>query len=368
MSIYKNKKIILVLSQRDIMHPYAGGAEWFIHNVSKEIAKEVHLVHLSSWNEKQNMREEWIDGIHYIRKGNGLFSVILEGIKFYFKNRKEIILVIDHSNTHQFFTFLWARSKRVFLIHQLSQEIWEYFLGKFLGKIMKFMENFLLLLSRGTTITVSNSTRIDLENKGFKKVYVCPQGNANKYSELPNIDKKEDYLIYMGRLVPYKRVEDAIMLAQKLNKKIYIVGHGSKRYEAYLEEFSENLGVDCEFLGFLKKQDKDDLAERAHMLIMPSIREGWGIVVTEAGNLGTPSLVYPVNGTIEITDYGNTGFVAAEISWESLLDRYNKITQEEYIRMREKAFDFSIKFNWSNAAKEFEKIIKDILFNRGVEL
>lgn len=368
MSIENNKKVILVLSQRDIRHPYAGGAEWFIHNVSKEIAKDAHLIHLSSWHANHKVREEWIDGIHYIRKGNGLFSVILEGIKFHLKNRKEIVLVIDHSNTHQFFTFLWTSSKRVFLIHQLSQEIWGYFFGTFLGRIFKAMEELLLFLSRGTTITVSNSTKSDLEARGFKEVYVCPQGNANKYDKLPNITEKEDYLIYVGRLVPYKRVEDAIMLAQELNKKICIIGHGTKKYETYLKNLSKELGVNCEFFGYLKKQDKDKLIEKAHMLIMPSIREGWGIVVTEAGNLGTPSLVYPVNGTIEITDYGNTGFVASEVSWRSLLDRYNKITQEEYIKMREKAFEFSTKFKWNSAAKEFAKIINEILSNRGVKL
>ena len=42
-------------------------------------------------------------------------------------------------------------------------------------------------------------------------------------------------------------------------------------------------------------------------LMFPSIREGWRIPVTEAGCVGTPSIVYDLPGIREVADYGRTG-------------------------------------------------------------
>ena len=75
------------------------------------------------------------------------------------------------------------------------------------------------LLSRGTTITVSNSTKKDLLERHFKDVYICPEGNYIRYESY--LIMKKDYFIYVGRLVPYKRVEDAILMAHHLKEIVY---------------------------------------------------------------------------------------------------------------------------------------------------
>jgi len=362
-----NKKFILVLSQRDIKHPYKGGAEVYLHNALKQISKKIPIVHLSAYHPKQNVKEESIDNIYYIRRGKSLLSLTWEAIIFYFKNRDNIVAIIDHSNTHQFFTFIWARKKRVFFIHQLTLNIWPYFFGKILGFFLRIAEEILIFLSRGTTITVSNSTKKDLLERHFKDVYICPEGNYIRYESLPD-NEKEDYFIYVGRLVPYKRVEDAILMAHHLKKKLYIVGRGKDKYVNKLKKLIKELGSDCEITGFLSVEEKEKLIKKAKLLIMPSIREGWGLVITESANLGTPSLVYPVHGVIEAVNYGKAGFLAKDTSWHSLVDAYNKITDKDYEKIRVAAFEYSKKFTWDKTAKEFEKIIKKILEKEGFKL
>jgi glycosyltransferase involved in cell wall biosynthesis len=365
--IFGNSKFILVLSQRDIKHPQAGGAEVYTHNALKELAKDITVVHLGMNHPNHKVDREIIDNIYYIRKGKSLLSTTFEGFRFYRKYKNQIITVIDHTNTHQFFTFLWCRCKRILFIHQFALEIWGYFFGKLPGKVFSFFEELLMRLSRGTTITVSNSTKQDLLDRGYKDIHVCTEGNYIRYNNLPDINEKKDYLIYVGRLVPYKRVEDAILLAHKLNKKLIIVGGGSKKYTQKLQTLINYLKADCEMLGYVKKEDKESLVKKAYMLVMPSIREGWGLVITESANLGTPSLVYPAQGVIEAVDYGRAGFLASEVSVDSLVKEFKKITPELYTQKRISAFEYSLKFTWEKTALEFKEIIRKILAARGID-
>jgi len=350
---------ILVLSQRDIKHPQAGGAEKYLHNALQYLAKERTVVHLGC-DFDGAVKEEIIDNIHYVRGGKNLLSVIFKGKKLYRKHKKQIVMVIDHSNTHQFFTFLWARKKRVFFIHQLALEVWEYYYGG-IGKVLRFFEEILIRLSRGTAITVSPSTEKDLRDRGFKNVYVCEEGNEIICDTLPDISIKEDYLLYVGRLVPYKRVEDVIMLAKVLQRHVKIMGRGPEKYTNKLIELVKKYNVDCEFTGFVSKEEKIDIMKKAYILVLPSIREGWGLVITESANLGTPSLVYSVNGVVDAVDRGRAGFIAPQINFHSLENMIRKMEPQFYTLKREKAFEFSLKFTWEKTAIQFRDTVNEIL-------
>lgn len=353
---------ILVLSQRDIKHPKAGGAEKYLHNALIDLAKEHQVVHFAA-GFQGGADEEIIDNIRYIRDGNNLLSVITRGMSFYRKYKAQVQLVIDHSNTHQFFTFLWARKKRVFFIHQMAIECWEYYYGK-KGKLFRWLEEILIRLSKGTTITVSPSTKQDLVNRGFKDVYVCAEGNDIILNELPSSEIKEDYLTYVGRLVPYKKVEDVIMLGKVLQMPVKIIGRGSDDYTNKLKRLVDKYKVDCEFTGFVSKEEKIDIVKKAKYNVLPSIREGWGLVITEAANLGTPSIVYNVNGVVDAVNQGRAGFIASQQNFHSLENIVRKTTSTEYNYVREKAFEYSLEFTWEETSKQFQQAINTILEKR----
>ncbi|PKM95086.1 MAG: glycosyl transferase family 1 [Firmicutes bacterium HGW-Firmicutes-1] len=354
-----SEKFILILSQRDISHPAAGGAEKYLHKAISVLAEKEKIIHLGCAFDGCK-KEEIIDGVQYVRHGKNLFTVIFYGIKFYLHNRRQVLMVIDHSNTHQFFTFLWVRKKRVFFIHQLALDIWPYYFGK-IGNIFWVLEELLIRLSRGRAITVSESTKNDLASRKFKEIYVVPEGNDIVCHELPSDESKQDYLLYVGRMVPYKRVEDAILVAAKLEKKLIIIGRGPKKYTDFLKVYAEKVQADCEFLGFISKEEKTQRMKDAYLLLMPSIREGWGLVITESSNLGTPSVVYNVNGVIEAVNYGKAGYIAKNMSVEGMLEVIRDITPEGYKKIREDAFDYSLKFTWEQTAQIFADTIHSIL-------
>jgi glycosyltransferase involved in cell wall biosynthesis len=51
-----------------------------------------------------------------------------------------------------------------------------------------------------------------------------------------------------------------------------------------------------QFLGAVSQTEKFERLQRAHVLIATSVREGWGLVVSEAAIVGTPSIAYDVAG------------------------------------------------------------------------
>ena len=122
----KDKITILSLSWRDIKSPNAGGAEVHTHEMLSRADKSKFRIYHFSPRYGSLPKSEVIDGVMYIRAGN-VISVIFHAWIFYLTNRKNIDFVIDQCNTHRFFTLFWVRrEKRIFYIHQLTKEIWDY--------------------------------------------------------------------------------------------------------------------------------------------------------------------------------------------------------------------------------------------------
>lgn len=153
-----NKITILSLSWRDITSPNAGGAEVHTHEMLRRVDKnKFRIYHLSTRTDNQ-LESEIIDGVTYLRYGN-VSTVIFSAVRFYLLNRQSIDFVIDQCNTHRFFTPFWVEpEKRIFYIHQLTKEIWDYSAKFPFSKIGKVLEEWFLWLNRhDPVITVSES-------------------------------------------------------------------------------------------------------------------------------------------------------------------------------------------------------------------
>ena len=377
-----NKITILALSWRDIKSPSSGGAEVHTHEMLSRVDNnKFRILHFSPLY--QNMKlYECIDGVHYVRKGNVL-SVILFAWLFYIKNRKKIDFVIDQCNTHRFFTPFWVnRKKRVFYIHQLTREIWDINLKFPLSKIGRCMETPLLKIYKNDfAITVSESTRKDLVAVGFdeSKIFIVPNGvNFVPWKPEEFLEKEKiPTFIYVGRYASYKGIDDAIDALGKLKEtgcsaKLWILG---KRNETYidnnLQPISEKYGLswgdknkdgDIITWGFVSEQEKLELISRATAVVFPSIREGWGIPITEAGNVGTPSIVYDSPGIRDAVDFGKAGYLCKSNDSNGLLEQMFLAVNDKlvYNNKISAAYCFSKQFQWNKIGEIFETIINTI--------
>jgi glycosyltransferase involved in cell wall biosynthesis len=132
-------------------------------------------------------------------------------------------------------------------------------------------------------------------------------------------------VVFAGRHIPEKRapaVVAAVAEAQKqlpeLRAKIF--GDGPER-PAVMRCIAElGVGDDVEAPGFVAAEEVDAALREALCLLLPSSREGYGLVVVEAAAAGTPSIVVrgPDNAATELVAEGENGFVAASADVEHL--------------------------------------------------
>lgn len=377
-----NRRTILSLSWRDIKSPTAGGAEVHTHEMLHRMNSDKYrIIHLSAMYDGLEEQEE-IDGVNYIRKGN-VFSCIIYARKYYKKNRDNIDFVIDQCNTHRYFTPFWVeKEKRIFYIHQLTREIWDINLKFPFSKIGKALETPLLKLNKNDyVITVSESTKNDLVDVGFEaeKIFIVPNGISFEPWTREQFCEKEKNptFIYVGRYANYKGINVAVEAIGKLKKdypdiRLWILG---KRNDKYISEVLKPISNkyclrwgdrdsygDIITWGYVSEEEKLTLISRATALVFPSIREGWGIPITEAANVGTPSIVYDSPGIRDAVDFGSAGYLCKENNLNEIC-RLMKCTindVEKYEETKEKAYDFSKVLVWSEVGKKFEEAIERI--------
>jgi glycosyltransferase involved in cell wall biosynthesis len=377
----KEKQItILALNWRDIQNPISGGAEVHAHEMFSRNSNEFQIVHLSP-EFPECKQEEIIDGIRYIRKGN-FATVIFYAMKYYIKNRAVIDLVIDQCNAHRFFTsFYVPQKKRIFYTHQLYRELWFVMAKPPISWLGYIAETPMLRLNRrDRTITVSDSTKQGLLDVGYKNenITIIPNGISFELTPYEQLSEKNEIptFIYAGRYANSKGINYAVEAVGRLKKQgvraqLQLLGRPHERYmedvlEPICEEYGLNMGKNeqCDIIirGFVTEEEKLRLLAKAHALVLPSTREGWGIVIIEAAVEGTPSIVYNSPGCVDAVNYGEAGYLCPNNCVDEIVQNMLSVINDagRYETMRKKAYEFSKQFQWDRSAKKFEKLIMDI--------
>jgi glycosyltransferase involved in cell wall biosynthesis len=290
---------ILIFNWRDLAHPKAGGAEVYTHNIAVEFTKMGHTVTLFTSAVEDVPSSEVLDGIQIVRRGSHV-GVYRQARKYYLREGQgKFDVVIDEINTRPFFSHKWVKDATVIaLIHQVCRDVWYYQLPPPLAVLGRywFEPRWLRSYREVPIITVSESSKESLSLYGLNEVTVVPEGyrRIENPPEVPKEDKPT--VVFVGRLTSNKRPEEAIRAFEILRADMptavmWVIGAGP--LESRLRDMAPD-GV--EFLGRLSEEEKHNRLARAHILVATSVREGWGLVVTEAANLGTPTIAYDVPG------------------------------------------------------------------------
>jgi len=355
---------ILILSWRDIKSPFSGGAEIFTYENAKRWVKSGHEVTWFTSDFGDCDKEEVIDGIKIIRRGTEK-TVHYQAFRHYNKFfRGKFDLFIDQINTIPFLTPLYVKEKKVALIFQLARGVWFYEAAFPISLIGFVAEYFYLKLYRNTpVITISKSTKQDLLNLGFyKEVSVLPVGIS--FKPLEQIPQKEvnPTLIYVGRLRKSKRIHHIIRALEIVRKKIpniqlrIVGGCGKLPYIKKLNYLVRkcNLQNNVIFHGYVNEQTKRDLLKQSHAIVLSSIREGWGIVVSEANALSTPAIAYNIHGIRDAIIDGQTGLLTKKNNPRVLSEAIITLLSDKnlYAKMRQMALNKGKEFSWDKSAEE----------------
>lgn len=106
-------------------------------------------------------------------------------------------------------------------------------------------------------------------------------------------DKKDNFFLFISRLVPYKKADLVVATFTKLGLPLVVVGDGPQ-----LEVCRSLAGKDVQFLGYQDDMSVADLITRARALVFAA-EEDFGIVPVEAQACGTPVIAYGKGGAWE---------------------------------------------------------------------
>lgn len=364
----KGTKRILIFNWRDTKHTYGGGAEVYIHELSKRWVTMGYSVTLFCGNDGNNPRNEVIDGVQMIRRG-GFYVVYAWAFIYYvLRLRGKYDVIIDTENGLPFFTPLYAREPIYCLMFHVHQDVFRKSLPKPLAIFAQILENRLMpwAYRRIKFITISESSKKEIQELGLglAGIEIIYPGIDLKTYKPSDIKTPNPLIIYIGRLQMYKSVDVFIKSAKQIFKaephaQIIIAGDGEERGK--LEELTDKLGLNkkIKFLGKISEKEKIQLYQKAWVAVNPSMKEGWGITTIEANACGTPVVASDVPGLRDSVKNPSTGFLVEYGNSQALSQKILKVIKDQELRedMEIKSVKWARNFEWNVSAERTLGII-----------
>lgn len=307
-----------VVAWRDFDDPEAGGSELHAHRVVSAWAAaglDITMVTSSVPDARRVIRR---DGYRVVRR-SGRYSVfprtMLSGLTGSIGGGDGLVEIW---NGMPFLSPVWARSPRVVFLHHVHAEMWKMVLPNGLAQLGHAIEHRMAPpIYRGSQIvTLSSSSKNEIVERlriPADRVTVSPPGVEPAFS--PGGERSEAPLVVaVGRLVPVKRFELLIdglvrVKARHPDLRAVIVGEGYERPR--LEALIAGHGAAnwISLPGYVPEDELIALYRQAWVVASTSLREGWGMTVTEAGACGTPSVVTRISGHEDAVVHGRSGLL-----------------------------------------------------------
>ena len=311
-------KRIDVLAWRDFDDPEAGGSELHAHRVMvawSEAGLDVSLTTSSVPGGRRVVRR---DGYRVIRRA-GRYSVFPRSILSGAVGRIGAgDGVVEIWNGMPFFSPVWARSPQITFLHHVHAEMWRMVLPRGMAEFGHLLEHRIAPpFYRGSRIvTLSHSSKAEIVERlhlPADRITVTPPGVEPRFT--PGGERSPVPLVVaVGRLVPVKRfhllIEALVRIkADMPGLRAVIAGEGYER--PALEALVRGHGAESwiELPGFVDADELVDLYRSAWVVASSSLREGWGMTVTEAGACGTPAVATRIGGHEDAVVDGKSGLL-----------------------------------------------------------
>lgn len=304
---------VLLVNWRDTTNPEGGGSERYVEEVARGLARLGWSVTVLCAAYPGSPREARRDDVRYLYRGSKV-TVYLRGLLHTLLSRPD--RVVDVQNGLPFFTRLVRRTGVVVLVHHVHQEQWPVVYPGWQGRFGWWLESRVAprLYRDCRYVTVSSASRDELLGLGVDadRISVVHNGTdpaparQRPQAAVPTV-------VCVGRVVPHKQVEhavDAIAEARSTLPEARLVVVGSGWWEESLRAYVASRGLEgaVEFRGHVSEADKHAAYDEAWVLALPSLKEGWGLVVGEAAGHGVPAVAYrSAGGPTESVHDGQSG-------------------------------------------------------------
>lgn len=355
---------------------YRGGGQVRLYEIGKRLVKKGHMLTVVTMRQKGAEQPEIIDGIEVWHIGpvvnNPPQRSLLDFLRFFFAIRTWLKThshdVVCAEGMSIIPAYLYSPAPVIATVHDVSAGGKDQWIRH--GLLSRIGEWLTLHLPCRKIITVSNAMRQAIIDKGVKAEKVVTVYNAvdgEALANIPAINIPKNTIIFIGRFVPHKHVNDliaafALVIKKIPNAKLLLIGSGPEEKELKHLTQDYNLKRQVTFETSAESNTAIGMLKSAEVLALPSTREGFGIVLAEAGAVGVPVIAYDIPAVREVVIDKKTGLLV-EHTPQALSTAIVDILQhpKKARIMGTTAIKYiNEKFSWDYSAKELIDILENV--------
>jgi glycosyltransferase involved in cell wall biosynthesis len=356
-----------MLAWRDLDDVEAGGSEVHAAEVARHWAEAGLEVSMRTSYAQGHPPKVRRDGYEVLRKAGRylVFPRAAMAEATHRQGRRDALVEIW--NGMPFFSPLWARGPRLVFLHHVHAEMWKMVLPPNLARVGNLLESRIAppIYGRSRMVTLSPSSKAEMLDIGFRdeRVEVVPPGLDRRYT--PGGERSAAPMVLgVGRLMPVKRFDRLIRAVAQARASVpdltlTLVGTGAER-EA-LDALVQELGAD-DFVTFAGRLDDEDLValyRSAWVVASTSVREGWGMTLTEAAACGTPVVATRIAGHVDAVDEGVSGLLADDDAEVARLLARVCTDASLRDRLQTGALEHAARFSWAATSTRLMTILAD---------
>jgi glycosyltransferase involved in cell wall biosynthesis len=331
----------------DCLYPHTvGGAERWYRNLAERLAADGHEVTYLTRRQWSRGTDPGVPGVKVIAVAPELALYVESGrrsvteplvfgagtfLHLLLRGRRYDVV---HTASFPYFHLLMAallrplhRYRLVVDWHEVwTREYWREYLGSITGWVGHTIQRLCLALpQRAFCFSQLHAAR--LREFGLNGSATVLEGEYAGPLDTRSPQAAQPVVLFAGRHIPEKRAPALVPAFARARERLpelrlEFFGDGPERPEVLrlVRELSLEDVVDAH--GFVPAEQLDKALQSALCMVLPSRREGYGLIVVEASAQATPSVVVrdPDNAATELVEEGVNGFIAPSASPEDLAD------------------------------------------------
>ncbi len=349
----------------ELFHPRIAGCERRFFELGRRLAERGHEVHVFTMHFERGLaKEEFVEGVfvhRYAHSENYLkqneFRSLFGVMKYSLATATKIVggdFDVYYSNQWPLLHSVFAKPFAPCLVQEWC-EVW-FDRIVMLEKILKKLTRYHVAVSEFTKRRLVNFLDMNPED-----VMIIPNGvDYGRFSNGSSCERKWGRIVYVGRLVPHKHIEMLIRVKQRIpSVELDIVGSGPLLSD--LRAQADRLGG-VRVYGSLPDDRMIEVLKGAWVCVLPSEREGSGIVALEAMAAGVPVVTVdsPHNATKEMVGAVNGVVVPPNV--DGLVEGVKDLLtdEERWCEMSRHASAFAKQYDWELITTKMENYFKGI--------
>lgn len=289
-----------------------------------------------------------------------------------FAKYKSDILIINSASFLRLFPLivylsLFSKTK-LYSIHHHSIYV-EY---KGLKRALyKFIEKYSLRSSH--RIIVTSPYMLDLLRKEYQENKILNFRTPFSLEKKTQIEPITGNLTFVGTIEPRKGLlylmkSLKILSVRNVSYNLNIIGKvTNNQYFSLIKSYAEKNDLNVNFLGYISKEEKEEVLSHTDIFTFPSLLEGFGAVLVEAQEYGLPIVSFDNSAMPYTVKNDINGYAVPNLDIEAMADVIENIIKDRELRQRLSAGAFdNLKDQWDQ--KKLEKTVQSYFYNLSKDL